>query len=60
LHKAADGKRSIKANDCNACHTIIAQGNGAELDLIAPAGQKFKHPGGDDVDGGCTDCHKGE
>jgi len=32
LHQTADGKRSIKANDCNACHTILAQGSGAELD----------------------------
>ncbi len=30
-HKTADGKRTIKANDCNACHTILAQGSGAEL-----------------------------
>ncbi len=60
LHKTADGKRTIKANDCNACHTIFAQGNGAELDQLSPKGQKFRHPGGDDVDGGCSDCHKGE
>jgi hypothetical protein len=44
-HKILDGKRAIKANDCNACHTILAQGNGAELDLLTPNGQKFKHPG---------------
>ena len=58
LHKTADGKRSIKANDCNACHTILAQGNGAELDQLTPKGQKFKHPG-DEVEGGCNDCHTG-
>jgi nitrate/TMAO reductase-like tetraheme cytochrome c subunit len=58
LHKTADGKRSIKANDCNACHTILAQGSGAELDQLTPKGQKFKHPG-DEVDGGCNDCHTG-
>jgi nitrate/TMAO reductase-like tetraheme cytochrome c subunit len=57
-HKTADGKRAIKANDCNACHTILAQGKGAELDLLSPLGQKFKHPG-DEVDGGCNDCHTG-
>jgi nitrate/TMAO reductase-like tetraheme cytochrome c subunit len=57
-HKTADGKRTIKANDCNACHTILAQGKGAELDQLSPKGQKFKHPA-DDVDGGCTDCHNG-
>jgi hypothetical protein len=58
-HKAADGKRSIKANDCNACHTILAQGSGADLTTFTPAGQKFKHPAGDEVDGGCNDCHTG-
>ena len=30
-HKAEDGKRTIKANDCNTCHTILAQGAGDEL-----------------------------
>jgi nitrate/TMAO reductase-like tetraheme cytochrome c subunit len=58
LHKTADGKRAIKANDCNACHTILAQGSGAELDQLTPKGQKFKHPG-DEVEGGCNDCHTG-
>lgn len=57
-HKTADGKRTIKANDCNACHTILAQGNGAELEQLTPNGQKFKHPG-DEVDGACNDCHNG-
>jgi nitrate/TMAO reductase-like tetraheme cytochrome c subunit len=57
-HKTADGKRTIKANDCNACHTILAQGSGAELDQLTPNGQKFKHPG-DEVDGACNDCHSG-
>jgi nitrate/TMAO reductase-like tetraheme cytochrome c subunit len=58
LHNTADGKRSIKANDCNACHTILAQGSSAELDQLTPKGQKFKHPG-DEVEGGCNDCHTG-
>jgi hypothetical protein len=57
-HKATDGKRTIKANDCNACHTILAQGRGAELDKMSPSGQKFDHPGGE-VDGACNDCHSG-
>jgi nitrate/TMAO reductase-like tetraheme cytochrome c subunit len=57
-HKTPDGKRSIKANDCNACHEILAQGTGAELNNLTPGGQKFKHPG-DEVDGGCNDCHTG-
>ena len=57
-HKTEDLKLTIKANDCNACHTILAQGAGAELNQLAPAGQKFLHPGGD-YDGACTDCHNG-
>ena len=57
-HKSPDGKRIIKANDCNACHTILAQGNTAELNQLTPKGQKFKHPG-DEVDGACNDCHTG-
>jgi nitrate/TMAO reductase-like tetraheme cytochrome c subunit len=57
-HKTPDGKRLIKANDCNACHTILAQGRGAELEQMTPQGQKFKHPG-DEVDGACNDCHTG-
>lgn len=57
-HLTADGQRSIKASDCNTCHTILAQGRGEELNLLSPAGQKFKHPG-DEVDGACNDCHTG-
>jgi len=57
-HKTSDGKRVIKANDCNACHTILAQGSGKELEQLSPTGLKFKHPG-DEVDGACNDCHTG-
>lgn len=56
-HKSPDG-RVVKGSECNDCHTILAQGNGAELDQLTPAGQKFKHPG-DEVDGACNDCHTG-
>jgi hypothetical protein len=58
LHKTPGGERSIKANDCNACHTILAQGNGKELEQLSPTGLKFNHPG-DPVDGACNDCHTG-
>jgi nitrate/TMAO reductase-like tetraheme cytochrome c subunit len=57
-HQTEDGKRTIKANDCNSCHTILAQGNGPELLQLAPGGQTFKHPGGD-YDLTCYDCHTG-
>jgi hypothetical protein len=56
-HKSEDG-RTVKANDCNACHTILAQGSGVELLQLAPSGQPFKHPGGD-YDLTCYDCHNG-
>ena len=32
--------------------------NGPDLLQLTPTNQKFKHPG-DDVDGGCNDCHTG-
>jgi nitrate/TMAO reductase-like tetraheme cytochrome c subunit len=57
-HTTADGTRTIKANDCNACHWILAQGSGAALGQLTTDGQKFKHPGGE-VDGACNDCHDG-
>ncbi len=57
-HKTEDRKTTIKANDCNTCHTILAQGAGDELNKLSPGGQKFEHPGGD-YDGSCTDCHNG-
>lgn len=57
-HKTADGKQSIKANDCNACHIILAQGSGEKLEKLNPRGEEFKHPGGD-YDISCTDCHSG-
>ena len=60
MHKTEDKKLTIKANDCNTCHTILAQGAGDELNKLAPAGQKFVHPGGDlDDNPTCIDCHNG-
>ncbi len=59
-HKTEDRKTTIKANDCNTCHTILAQGTGAELTKLAPIGQKFIHVGGDlDDNPTCIDCHNG-
>lgn len=57
-HKTADGSKAIDGSDCNSCHTILAQGSGAELEQLTPAGQKFNHPA-DEVDGACNDCHTG-
>jgi nitrate/TMAO reductase-like tetraheme cytochrome c subunit len=59
-HKTEDRKTTIKANDCNTCHTILAQGSGADLQKMTPGGQKFVHPGGDlDENPTCIDCHNG-
>jgi len=59
-HVASDSKRMIKANDCNACHIILAQGSGADLEKFDSHGQTFKHPG-DEYDKAylCSDCHNG-
>ena len=48
----------MRANDCNSCHTILAQGAGTELGELSANGQEFKHPGGD-FDANCADCHNG-
>lgn len=59
-HETADGKRKIEANDCNACHLILAQGSGPELEQLSPQGLEFKHPGEDLEEGFlCNDCHTG-
>jgi len=57
-HVTADGKRSLKASDCNTCHTILAQGSGADLLKLTVGGQEFQHPGGD-YDPNCNECHTG-
>ncbi|MBI5820755.1 MAG: NapC/NirT family cytochrome c [Verrucomicrobia bacterium] len=59
-HATADGKQKVKASDCNACHLILAQGTGAELNQLNAAGHAFKHPGGDlDPSTKCNECHSG-
>jgi nitrate/TMAO reductase-like tetraheme cytochrome c subunit len=58
-HQSPDGKKIFASSNCNGCHNIIAQGRGAELMQLTPEGQKFKHPDGETVEGGCNDCHNG-
>jgi len=59
-HKSLDGRRSIKASDCNTCHTILAQGRGEELAELSVGGMKFAHPGDElDENPSCSDCHTG-
>lgn len=57
-HKTENGKRAIKAGDCNSCHVILAQGQDAELKKLSAEGQEFKHPEDlYDPSFQCTDCH---
>jgi len=59
-HFTTDGRRSIKASDCNTCHTILAQGRGKELETLSVGGPKFAHPGDAlDENPQCNDCHSG-
>ncbi len=58
-HKTSEGQR-VSASDCTSCHTIIAQGNGEQLNTLSAKGLEFVHPGGDfDPDLTCSDCHNG-
>lgn len=58
-HKSADGKKTITANNCNLCHTILAQGAGAELDKLNPKGHTFMHIDAVNEEFSCNNCHTG-
>jgi hypothetical protein len=58
-HKTADGKKTITANNCNMCHTILALGNGAELEKLNPKGHSFLHIDAINEDFTCNNCHTG-
>lgn len=58
-HKTTLGQ-TVRASDCNSCHTILAQGNGEQLETLSAKGLVFKHPDGDlDAELSCSDCHNG-
>jgi len=60
LHKTADGRHSVRASDCNACHIILAQGAGQELGTLNAKGIPFAHPGDElDPNPQCHECHSG-
>lgn len=62
-HIAVGTEQTVKkmpASDCNACHTILAQGSGTELTKLSAEGQIFKHPEGPYEDMLCNDCHNGK
>jgi hypothetical protein len=59
-HVSTSGKTIRK--DCNLCHTILAQGPGAQLDAMTSNGLEFKHP--EDIENAwktdrCDTCHTG-
>lgn len=62
-----DGKHvsdtgQLITHNCDACHTIIGQGQGTQLASISPQGLEFQHPSdiGDAwKEMSCTDCHNG-
>lgn len=61
-HVSTDAARPMPATACDSCHTILAQGTGAELAKYTPEGAAFKHPSAD-IDGlglQCSDCHNGK
>jgi len=59
-HKSVDGKKSVKASDCNACHLILAQGSGKDLETLSAQGLAFAHPGDElDPNPQCHECHNG-
>jgi hypothetical protein len=58
-HKSADGKASIKANDCKSCHLILAQGNDEEMTKLNSKGYDFVHIDSEYSDFSCSGCHTG-
>ncbi|HMD60596.1 MAG TPA: hypothetical protein VKG78_04160, partial [Opitutaceae bacterium] len=61
-HVADGGAKKMPATECGSCHTLLAQGAGAELARVAPEGMAFKHPSTDIEGTGllCADCHNGK
>ena len=60
LHRSAGGK--VVTKDCNACHTIMAQGPPEALAGVPLHEQPFQHPvdvGMDVSELKCSECHTG-
>lgn len=59
-HQSEEGQTITR--DCDACHTIIAQGPGMDITSVNTGGLEFKHP--EDIDEEwketrCDECHEG-
>jgi hypothetical protein len=58
-HKTSLGEK-VRSSDCTSCHTILAQGKGAQLETLSAKGLEFAHPSGElDPELTCSDCHNG-
>lgn len=60
LHKSREGK--VITKDCNACHTILAQGPPDAVTTATLQAQPFQHPvdvGVDVTEFKCHECHTG-
>jgi len=57
-HKSSDA-RSISASNCNACHVILAQGNGPQLEQLNAKGHAFFHIDAINEEFSCNNCHTG-
>jgi nitrate/TMAO reductase-like tetraheme cytochrome c subunit len=58
-HVSADGR--VISRDCNQCHTLLSQSEGATTAIATAAPQAFQHPVdiGDLTQVNCADCHTG-
>ncbi|HEX9780532.1 MAG TPA: NapC/NirT family cytochrome c [bacterium] len=60
LHRSRDGR--VITKDCNACHTILAQGPPEAMTALHLEEQPFQHPvdlGMDVTEFKCSECHTG-
>ena len=58
-HKSADATKKIPASDCSSCHTILAQGAGADLEKLNAKGNTFLHIDAEYENFDCNSCHTG-
>ena len=59
LKANVNGAKKIGASDCNACHTILAQGNAEQVEKLNSKGQPFFHIDAVNEDFSCNNCHTG-
>jgi nitrate/TMAO reductase-like tetraheme cytochrome c subunit len=58
-HVTSEGKPMNASTDCKACHIILAQGKGEELEKLNASGFDFVHIDSEYSDFSCAECHTG-